>query len=103
MSGDGKRGAGHWPQATAPILDSTEAAVSRVQELFRNGMEAVAELQVLVGEYERIVRQHEMEKIKTIGDAFLATVGLLYRTRSPTFAPQRYSKHCRRLRSSAVK
>jgi hypothetical protein len=23
MSGDGKRGAGHWPQATAPILDST--------------------------------------------------------------------------------
>ena len=25
MSGDGKRGAGHWPQATAPILDSTEA------------------------------------------------------------------------------
>jgi hypothetical protein len=25
MSGDGKRGAGHWPQATAPILDSTTA------------------------------------------------------------------------------
>ena len=25
MSGDGKRGDGHWPQATAPILDSTEA------------------------------------------------------------------------------
>jgi hypothetical protein len=23
MSGDGKRGAGHRPQATAPILDST--------------------------------------------------------------------------------
>jgi hypothetical protein len=23
MSGDGKRGDGHWPQATAPILDST--------------------------------------------------------------------------------
>jgi hypothetical protein len=23
MSGDGKRGVGHWPQATAPILDST--------------------------------------------------------------------------------
>jgi len=25
MSGDGKRGVGHWPQATAPILDSTKA------------------------------------------------------------------------------
>jgi hypothetical protein len=25
MSGDGKRGVGHWPQATAPILDSTVA------------------------------------------------------------------------------
>jgi hypothetical protein len=24
MSGDGKRGDGHWPPATAPILDSTE-------------------------------------------------------------------------------
>src|SRR5260370_37119775 len=24
MSGDGKRGVGHWPQANAPILDSTE-------------------------------------------------------------------------------
>jgi hypothetical protein len=24
MSGDGKRGVGHRPQATAPILDSTE-------------------------------------------------------------------------------
>jgi len=23
MSGDGKRGVGHWPQATAPIFDST--------------------------------------------------------------------------------
>jgi hypothetical protein len=23
MSGDGRRGVGHWPQATAPILDST--------------------------------------------------------------------------------
>ena len=24
MSGDGKRGVGHWPQATAPILDSAK-------------------------------------------------------------------------------
>jgi hypothetical protein len=27
MSGDGKRGVGHRPQATAPILDSTEPDV----------------------------------------------------------------------------
>ena len=27
MSGDGKRGVGHRPQATAPILDSTEPEV----------------------------------------------------------------------------
>ena len=27
MSGDGKRGAGRWPQATAPILDSTQADI----------------------------------------------------------------------------
>ena len=29
MSGDGKRSAGHRPQATAPILDSTTADISR--------------------------------------------------------------------------
>jgi hypothetical protein len=28
-SGDGKRGVGHGPQATAPILDSTVAAIAR--------------------------------------------------------------------------
>jgi adenylate cyclase len=37
----------------------------------------VEELQTLVGEYELIARRHEMEKIKTIGDAFMATAGLL--------------------------
>jgi class 3 adenylate cyclase len=42
-----------------------------------NPPEKVVEgLQALVSEYERIVRQHEMEKIKTIGDAFMATAGL---------------------------
>ena len=29
MSGDGKRGVGHRPQATAPILDSTKPVFSR--------------------------------------------------------------------------
>jgi hypothetical protein len=28
MSGDGKRGVGHRPQATAPILDSTGPAIA---------------------------------------------------------------------------
>ncbi|PSH59232.1 adenylate/guanylate cyclase domain-containing response regulator [Phyllobacterium brassicacearum] len=46
----------------------------------------VEELQALVGEYERIVRQHEMEKIKTIGDAFMATAGLFDRVPDPVFA-----------------
>ncbi len=27
MSGDGKRSVGHWPQTTAPVLDSTEGEV----------------------------------------------------------------------------
>jgi len=47
---------------------------------------AVAELQALVGEYEQIVHRHEMEKIKTIGDAFLATAGLLNHVADPIFA-----------------
>jgi hypothetical protein len=39
MSGDGKRGVGHRPQATAPILDSTEmdldvAAVIAIARIF---------------------------------------------------------------------
>ena len=33
-SGDGKRSVGHRPQATAPVLDSTKAAVEECQ-LFR--------------------------------------------------------------------
>src|SRR5258705_5727196 len=37
MSGDGKRGDGHWPPATAPILDSTKAdlTVTRMNVRFR--------------------------------------------------------------------
>ena len=46
----------------------------------------VEELQALIGEYERIVRQHEMEKIKTIGDAFMATAGLFNRVPDPVLA-----------------
>jgi class 3 adenylate cyclase len=39
--------------------------------------QVVAELQALVGRFEEIVEAHGLEKIKTIGDAFLATAGLL--------------------------
>jgi adenylate cyclase len=46
----------------------------------------VEELRNLVGEYERIVRGHEMEKIKTIGDAFMATAGLFNDVPDPIYA-----------------
>ncbi len=39
--------------------------------------QVVAGLQDLVGSFEEIVEAHGLEKIKTIGDAFLATAGLL--------------------------
>ena len=46
----------------------------------------VEHLQALNEEYEWIVRQHEMEKIKTIGDAFMATAGLFTPVPDPVFA-----------------
>lgn len=39
--------------------------------------QVVAELEALVGAFEEIAEAHGLEKIKTIGDAFLATAGLL--------------------------
>jgi len=48
--------------------------------------EVVKHLQALVVKYEGIVRQHEMEKIKTIGDAFMATAGLFNSVPDPIFA-----------------
>ena len=41
------------------------------------------ELQALVGAFEDIVERAGLEKIKTIGDAFLATAGLLQETDDP--------------------
>jgi hypothetical protein len=35
MSGDRKRGVGHRPQATAPILDSTDSEVAECADDFR--------------------------------------------------------------------
>jgi hypothetical protein len=40
MSGDGKRSDAEWPQATAPVLDSTIAALDKcggMSALVRNG------------------------------------------------------------------
>lgn len=48
--------------------------------------QVVSELQALVADFEEIVSKHEMEKIKTIGDAFLATAGLLHRVDEPVLA-----------------
>jgi adenylate cyclase len=39
--------------------------------------EVVEKLQILFGAFEKAVANHKMEKIKTIGDAFMATAGLL--------------------------
>lgn len=43
----------------------------------------VAELNDLVVKFEDIVAEHDMEKIKTIGDAFMATSGLLLHAENP--------------------
>jgi class 3 adenylate cyclase len=48
--------------------------------------EVVRELGNLLGAFEGCVRRHGLEKIKTIGDAFLATAGLLERVGDPLHA-----------------
>jgi class 3 adenylate cyclase len=49
----------------------------------------VLELQALVAAFEDIAERHGMEKIKTIGDAFLATAGLLTAVDEPLLASVR--------------
>ncbi|MGH6990288.1 MAG: adenylate/guanylate cyclase domain-containing protein [Stellaceae bacterium] len=51
--------------------------------------DVVAELQTLIEEFERIVAAHGLEKIKTIGDALLATAGLLQPVEEPLLAAVR--------------
>lgn len=48
--------------------------------------EVVAHLQALVTEYEAIVERNGLEKIKTVGDAFMATAGLLRYVEDPAVA-----------------
>jgi class 3 adenylate cyclase len=49
----------------------------------RQPEEIVGYLQSLVGGFEKIAARHGLEKIKTIGDAFMATAGLLTPLESP--------------------
>jgi adenylate cyclase len=51
--------------------------------------QVVAELQALSERFEEIADQHGLEKIKTVGDAFLATAGLLRRAEDPVLAAVR--------------
>jgi class 3 adenylate cyclase len=55
----------------------------------RTPEEIVTQLQSLVGAFEEISHAHGMEKIKTIGDAFMATAGLLRHVESPLLASVR--------------
>ena len=48
--------------------------------------EVVGHLQALVNAFEDIAAGHGLEKIKTIGDAFMATAGLLQYVEQPTLA-----------------
>ncbi len=45
--------------------------------------EVLDRLQELIREFERLVRRHGAQKIKTIGDAFMASAGLLYPAENP--------------------
>ena len=51
--------------------------------------QVVSELNALVVKFEEIVAGHGMEKIKTIGDAFMATAGLLLHVDQPLQAAVR--------------
>jgi class 3 adenylate cyclase len=51
--------------------------------------QVVAELQALVELFEEIADRNGLEKIKTVGDAFLATAGMLRRAEDPVLAAVR--------------
>jgi len=45
--------------------------------------EVITNLQALVEAYEKIALAHDLQKIKTVGDAFMATAGLLHSLDNP--------------------
>jgi class 3 adenylate cyclase len=59
----------------------------------------VAELEKLVTEFEAIVERHGLEKIKTVGDAFMATAGLLRHVENRALA----AAECGRAMAEAAK
>jgi adenylate cyclase len=53
----------------------------------RNAPEQVVrELETLIAKFEEVVEAHGLEKIKTIGDAFMATAGLLQYVENPALS-----------------
>jgi adenylate cyclase len=65
----------------------------------RQPEEVVAEVQRLAEVFEALARQHGMEKIKTIGDAFMATANLL----EPHVDPVMAAVHCSRDMAAAAR
>ena len=51
--------------------------------------EVMAHLQMLIDTFEEIAARHGLEKIKTIGDAFMATAGLLEPVKNPVLSSVR--------------
>jgi CheY-like chemotaxis protein len=51
--------------------------------------QVVGELETLVATFEEVVEAHGLEKIKTIGDAFMATAGLLRYVENPAALRQK--------------
>jgi adenylate cyclase len=48
--------------------------------------QVVRELETLIAKFEEVVEAHGLEKIKTIGDAFMATAGLLQYVENPALS-----------------
>jgi class 3 adenylate cyclase len=48
--------------------------------------QVVGELETLVAAFEELVERHGLEKIKTVGDAFMATAGLLKHVENPALS-----------------
>lgn len=55
----------------------------------RSPEEVIGPLRELFERFEELVDEHQLEKIKTIGDAFLATAGLLSRLDNPVLSAVR--------------
>ena len=66
----------------SPCCFATSSASLNIATAIRRSR-SFAELETLIANFEEIVEAHGLEKIKTIGDAFMATAGLLQLCRKP--------------------